>query len=160
MIRIIISLSSLDNKYFVSADVCGIIRVWPSSIQPKIDTKQSEKSLSEQNYKANTGAEMVHQGHLIQINLNDAISYNSLIELRNIYTNKKTRFNVDDTALIAVALKSAKIYIIMIAPNAPEQPEAKKPPSFNDFSKENHQENSSFFILQKIQLEMKPTCMI
>jgi len=36
LIRSIISLSSLNDEYFVSADVCGTIKVWPSYLIPKI----------------------------------------------------------------------------------------------------------------------------
>ena len=32
LIRAILSLKGLGNKYFVSADVCGSIKVWPSNI--------------------------------------------------------------------------------------------------------------------------------
>jgi len=32
LIRVLISLDSLDNRYFVSADVCGTIKVWPYNI--------------------------------------------------------------------------------------------------------------------------------
>lgn len=34
LIRCLISLNSLGNKYFVSADVCGIIKVWSSTLVP------------------------------------------------------------------------------------------------------------------------------
>lgn len=34
LIRVIISLQALKHKYFVSADVCGIVKVWTSSYKP------------------------------------------------------------------------------------------------------------------------------
>ena len=34
LIRVIVSLESLKNKYFVTADVCGIIKVWVSIYKP------------------------------------------------------------------------------------------------------------------------------
>lgn len=43
LIRAIISLRSLGNRYFVSADVCGAIKVWPSNIQPKPEKSAKEK---------------------------------------------------------------------------------------------------------------------
>lgn len=49
-----VSLEGLNNKYFVSADVCGIVKVWTSSYRPT---------------------------QIIEIELNGAISYNSMIEV-------------------------------------------------------------------------------
>lgn len=34
LIRVIVSLEALKNKYFVTADVCGIVKVWTSSFKP------------------------------------------------------------------------------------------------------------------------------
>ena len=34
LIRVIVSLESLKNKYFVTADVCGIVKVWISAYKP------------------------------------------------------------------------------------------------------------------------------
>ena len=34
LIRVIVTLESLKNKYFVSADVCGIVKVWTSNYKP------------------------------------------------------------------------------------------------------------------------------
>ena len=34
LIRVLTSLSSLKDKYFVSADVCGFIKVWQSFAKP------------------------------------------------------------------------------------------------------------------------------
>lgn len=31
LIRVIVSLESLKNKYFVTADVCGILKVWTAT---------------------------------------------------------------------------------------------------------------------------------
>lgn len=48
------------------------------------------------------------------INLNDAISYNCLIELKNVM---KMDQKLSGTSLIAVALKQRKILIILLNPN-------------------------------------------
>jgi len=34
LIRVIVNLEALKNKYFVTADVCGIVKVWTSSFKP------------------------------------------------------------------------------------------------------------------------------
>ena len=34
LIRVLISLSTLKHKYFVSADVCGYVKLWTSNIKP------------------------------------------------------------------------------------------------------------------------------
>ena len=34
LIRVIVSLEALKHKFFVSADVCGIVKVWNSSMKP------------------------------------------------------------------------------------------------------------------------------
>ena len=34
LIRVIVSLENLKNKYFVTADVCGIIKLWSASFKP------------------------------------------------------------------------------------------------------------------------------
>ena len=35
LIRVIVSLQGLKNKYFVTADVCGIIKVWTANYKPQ-----------------------------------------------------------------------------------------------------------------------------
>ena len=35
LIRVIVSLEALYHKYFVSADVCGIVKVWTSTLKPQ-----------------------------------------------------------------------------------------------------------------------------
>lgn len=35
LIRVLISLTSLNHQYFISADVSGTIKVWPTNINPK-----------------------------------------------------------------------------------------------------------------------------
>lgn len=35
LIRVVASLDTLGNNFFVSADVCGTIKVWPADITPK-----------------------------------------------------------------------------------------------------------------------------
>ena len=59
----------------------------------------------------------------MQIDLNDAISYNSLIELKGVFSKRKSkngRFGRGETALIACALKSRKVAIIMLMPDMPD----------------------------------------
>lgn len=34
LIRVIVTLEALKNKYFVTADVCGIVKVWTSQFKP------------------------------------------------------------------------------------------------------------------------------
>lgn len=65
------------------------------------------------------------QGHVIQINMNDAISYNSMIELKNVFDPKSSYHSkfTKETALIACALKSRKIVIIMLIPEKNENKE-------------------------------------
>lgn len=63
-------------------------------------------------------------GAVISIDLNDAISYNSVVELNNVWSRSNPsyeRLRLDETALIACALKSRKIYIVMLIPNGSQQ---------------------------------------
>ena len=63
-------------------------------------------------------------GAVISIDLNDAISYNSVVELKNVWSRSNPAYDklrLDETALIACALKSRKIYIIMLIPNGSQQ---------------------------------------
>ena len=57
LIRVIVTLEALKNKYFVTADVCGIVKVWTSQ------------------FKANQIMEIEQEG---------AISYNSMIEITDL----------------------------------------------------------------------------
>lgn len=57
LMRVIVSLERLNHKYFVTADVCGIVKVWPS-------TQKTEE--------------------VITIDLEQAMAYNCMIELRGI----------------------------------------------------------------------------
>lgn len=34
LIRVIVSLEAVKNKYFVTADVCGIVKCWTSTYKP------------------------------------------------------------------------------------------------------------------------------
>ena len=52
---------------------------------------------------------MTKESHVIQINFQDAISYNSVIELKGIFTKLNPLFNLlgsEKISVIAVALKS------------------------------------------------------
>jgi len=54
LIRVIVTLETLKNRYFATADVCGIVKVWSSQLKPQ---------------------------QCLEIDLEQAMSYNSLIEL-------------------------------------------------------------------------------
>ena len=47
LIRVLISLKTLKNAYFLSADVCGTINFWSSTICPKPESKNRQDSSSE-----------------------------------------------------------------------------------------------------------------
>jgi hypothetical protein len=52
--------------------------------------------------------------------LNDAISYNSLVELKNVFikgANNNPKFGKGSSSVIACALKSRKVAIIMLMPD-------------------------------------------
>ena len=87
LIRVIITLESLKNKYFVTADVCGIVKVWASFFKPI---------------------------QMLEIQQDGAISYNSIVELTDMLP-KNSSFE-DTSSLIAIALKSSKINIILLSP--------------------------------------------
>lgn len=76
------------HAYFWSIDVCGMIKVWQSFPLPK---------------------------EWMEINLDSGIAYNSTIELTSVFQNDKINV-LPDTAVIAWALKSRKIHVIMIDP--------------------------------------------
>jgi len=79
LIRVIVSLESLRHKYFVSADVCGIVKVWTSTFKPVA---------------------------VIQIEQEAAISYNSMIEVIDMLPTNQKNSSYEDTCVIACALKS------------------------------------------------------
>jgi hypothetical protein len=89
LIRVIISLESVKHRYFVTADVCGIVKVWSSTFKPAA---------------------------VIDIDLEQAMSYNSLIELTGVLPENAETFQ--DTSLIACALKSQKVHLIMLSPQS------------------------------------------
>ena len=86
LIRVILSLSSLRDKYFLSADVSGFIKVWYADMIPKKP---------------------------IDFQLNGAISYNSIIEVNDVLP---TTGDFLETTLIAVGLKTMKIELIVLSP--------------------------------------------
>ena len=59
-------------------------------------------------------------GQVIEIKLNDAISYNSLVELKHVLDPNLSPSNFKDYAVIACAMKSRKVHIILLIPNAKE----------------------------------------
>mmetsp|Transcript_23938 Transcript_23938/g.36646 ORF Transcript_23938/g.36646 Transcript_23938/m.36646 type:complete len:257 (+) Transcript_23938:463-1233(+) len=42
LIRVLISLETLNNEYFLSADVCGTIMLWPSNIYQRLEKKRKD----------------------------------------------------------------------------------------------------------------------
>ena len=82
------SLSALKHRFFVSADVCGFIKVWTSTMKP-LKVKEFQ--------------------------LEGAVSYNSMIEVEG-YLPKKEVYR--DSAIIACALKSQKVHLILITPES------------------------------------------
>lgn len=85
------------------------------------------------------------------INLNDAISYNSMVELKNVFypsSSYHSKFS-QESALIACALKSRKIVIIMLIPEINENKD-----------KNGDIVQGRYMILRSIQTEMKPTSLI
>ena len=91
LIRVIVSLERLKHKWFVSADVCGIIKVWQAI------------------YKVTEA--------VISFELDGAISYNAVVELTNMLPQHKRNSLFDNSALIAVALKSCKINLVLLFPS-------------------------------------------
>ena len=87
LIRVIVSLEALKNRFFVSADVCGILKVWSSHLKPQ---------------------------PLIEFDLEQAISYNSMIELQGVLPADDPAFS--SAAMIACALKSQKVHLIAVMP--------------------------------------------
>lgn len=57
LIRVVISLETLNHRFFASADVCGIIKVWSSLFKPQA---------------------------MLEFDLEQAMSYNSMIELNDV----------------------------------------------------------------------------
>lgn len=48
LIRVLLSLESLGHEFFLSADVCGVIKVWQSSMYSKLEKKKRDiNSLSQ-----------------------------------------------------------------------------------------------------------------
>ena len=86
LIRVILSLSNLRDKFFLSADVCGFIKVWYSDMEPK---------------------------KLIEFQLNGAISYNSVVEVKDVLPQSGEFL---DTTLIAVGLKTMSVELIVLMP--------------------------------------------
>lgn len=76
LIRVLTSLSALKHRFFVSADVCGFIKVWTSAMKP---------------VKVN------------EFQLEGAISYNSMVEVEGFLPKKEA---YKGSAIIACALKS------------------------------------------------------
>jgi hypothetical protein len=107
LIRVIVSLKTLKDRYFVTADVCGFLKVWSSSFKP---------------------------AEIMEIKLDGAISYNSMVEVSDFLPKKD---NYDEAALIAVALKSCRVTLILLLPNS-----------------------GTYQSLKTLKTELKPTCLI
>lgn len=60
LIRVVASLETLKHRFFVTSDVCGIIKLWTSATKPT---------------------------QVVEIDLEQAMSYNSLIEIKGVLPN-------------------------------------------------------------------------
>ena len=113
----------------------------------------------------------------MQIDLNDAISYNSLIELKGVFGKRSSdhgRFGRGETALIACALKSRKVAIIMLMPDMPDGSDVDDGLFRADqircaesnaakgarLARSASAGSSKYFVLKHISTEMKPTSLI
>ncbi len=56
LIRVLTSLSTLNDRFFISADVCGFVKVWQSALKPI---------------------------NVLEFQLEGAISYNCMIEVED-----------------------------------------------------------------------------
>lgn len=70
----------------------------------------------------------------MEFDLEQAISYNSMIEVQDMLPRRST---YDDTAMIACALKSQKINLILLMPA-----------------------NGTYQIIKSLKTTLKPTCLI
>jgi hypothetical protein len=90
LLRVVCSLSELKHRYFLSADVCGYVRAWStvvSNLKPEF---------------------------MCEIQLNDAISYNSLIEVTGFLPEDS--LYTEAASVFAVALKNCEIKLIIFVP--------------------------------------------
>lgn len=85
LIRVLKSFSAMRDKYFLSADVCGIVKVWVATAIPI---------------------------QLLEFQLEGSISYNSIVEVED--WMPKT-YQMEEQAVIACALKNQKIHLILIS---------------------------------------------
>jgi hypothetical protein len=76
----------MQNKFFLSADVCGVVRVWSSTSTPK---KQ------------------------IDFTLDGAISYNSVAEIVDALP---TSGELASTTMVAIGLKTQIVELVVLAP--------------------------------------------
>jgi len=86
LIRTMFSFKRLNDAYFCSVDVCGMIKIWQSAPTP---------------------IELMH------INLDSGVAYNSSIELQKLPIKGGV---LSEMGCVAVALKSNKVYVIFIDP--------------------------------------------
>ena len=116
---------------------------------------------------------MAQLGHSMQIDLNDAISYNSLIELKNVFlkgNQQNQKFGKGNASIIACALKSRKVAIIMLMPDLQDsEVEDDGRSAADNMLCSNLGKNSKgssqlgaakYFILKMISTQMKPTSLI
>ena len=88
LLRVVCSLATLKHRYFLTADVCGYIKAWSTNgLKPTL---------------------------LHEIELEGAISYNSLIECAD-FLPGDTLFD-ESATVVACALKHCEIRLIMFVP--------------------------------------------
>ena len=88
LIRTLFSLKRLNDAYFCSIDVCGVIKIWQSQPVPT---------------------------EAMKINLESGVAYNSTLELLEFLPNQSHGI-LTEAAAIAVALKSNQVHILLIDP--------------------------------------------
>mmetsp|Transcript_4420 Transcript_4420/g.7511 ORF Transcript_4420/g.7511 Transcript_4420/m.7511 type:complete len:278 (-) Transcript_4420:979-1812(-) len=101
--------------------------------------------------------------HNIQIELNDALSYNSIIELKEVFSPslpEYARFGDAKVSVVACALKSRKVLIYVLCPQQltfkqfMERKQRQDSPDYQDFS------SGQYFLVNQIDTELKPSCLL
>jgi len=86
LLRVIVSLERLNHRFFVTADVCGIVKVWPST-------------------------QKTHE--VITVDMEQAMAYNCMIELKGVLPQDP---KLEASAVVACALKNQRVHIVLVTP--------------------------------------------
>lgn len=113
------------------------------------------KKMRKQQAQANLSE--MRDGCRIEIHLNDALSYNSIVELKGMFTERNPQSKkFEQSSTVACCVKSRKVYIILLMPQATLAPDSLTPlEEFQDI-----EGAGAFFILKRIDTIMKPTCLL